>query len=217
MTLTSKSARVTFVFVLFLALLIPISAAFAGSVSGTLNMGVTCTAITTSGGGGVTFDRNTNGDGTETIRLQAFDGLGNVLYDEDEIRPVGTTAVGLGPTFSFVGSPAANPITARFFSPGGNGLPDQVIISATFNCPGLPSVNVPGPGVPAGFVLRTITCETPVYNTAAGQPVGSGMIHAGQTWYVNPTPVDGADGASWTEIFNGGRVNGFILTSCVGG
>jgi hypothetical protein len=73
-----------------------------------------------------------------------------------------------------------------------------------------------GPSIPAGFVLRTITCDVPVYNTAAGSPVAGGAaIKAGQTWYVNPTPVDGDDGRQWTELFAGGYSNGFIPTACV--
>jgi hypothetical protein len=74
----------------------------------------------------------------------------------------------------------------------------------------------PGIGIPAGFALRTITCDVPVYNTPGGSPVGDGRIRAGQTWYVNPTPVDAADGESWTEIFVSSRTHPFIPTRCVG-
>ena len=69
-------------------------------------------------------------------------------------------------------------------------------------------------GVPDGFVFRTIICDTPVYNTAAGQPVGDAAITAGQTWYVNPTPVDGADGKQWTEIYVSSTTNPFVPTVC---
>lgn len=72
-----------------------------------------------------------------------------------------------------------------------------------------------GPGVPTGFVLRTIWCDVAVYNAPAGSPVGSASIRAGQTWFVNATPVAGSDGADWTEIFAGGRTNGYIPTVCV--
>ncbi len=216
MSLSSKFTRSIFVLIVVLALLIPVSIAFAGSVSGTVNMGVTCTTLTFSGGGNIHWDRDTTGTGAEAIILEVVDGLGNVVFYGLDSRLVGQSA-GFSPAYAYTSSPAANPITARIYSPAGNGLAEQTILEVTGTCVGLPGANSPGPGVPAGFVLRTITCETPVYNTAAGQPVGSGMIHAGQTWYVNPTPVDGADGISWTEIFNGGRVNGFIPTSCVGG
>jgi len=72
------------------------------------------------------------------------------------------------------------------------------------------------PGIPNDFVLMTITCDTPVYDTPAGSPVGETLITTGQTWFVNPTPVEGDDGKQWTEIFAGGFINGFIPTSCVG-
>lgn len=74
----------------------------------------------------------------------------------------------------------------------------------------------PGPGIPSGFVLRTITCDVPVYATPAGMPVAGGAaIRAGQTWFVNPTPINGADGRQWTEIFAAGFINGYIPTACV--
>ncbi|MEP7290466.1 MAG: hypothetical protein ABI835_01730 [Chloroflexota bacterium] len=70
-------------------------------------------------------------------------------------------------------------------------------------------------GIPAGFVFRTIICDTPVYNTAAGQPVGDARVTAGQTWFVNPETVDGDDGKSWTEIYVSSTTNPFIPTACV--
>ncbi len=72
-----------------------------------------------------------------------------------------------------------------------------------------------GPGVPAGFVLHTITCTVPVFNTPGGSPVGSNVILGGQTWYVNPTPVTDRFGRFWTEIFVAGPVDAFIPTPCV--
>ena len=69
---------------------------------------------------------------------------------------------------------------------------------------------------PAGFVLRSIACDTAVYDAPAGQPVGSDSISAGQTWFVNPTPVTGPDGQSWTEVFVAGPINVYIPTSCIG-
>lgn len=77
-------------------------------------------------------------------------------------------------------------------------------------------IDVPGPGIPAGFELRTILCDVPVYNLPAGSPVGSDMLRAGQTWYVNPTPVEAADGTSWTEVFVSSYINPYIPTACVG-
>jgi len=74
-----------------------------------------------------------------------------------------------------------------------------------------------GPAVPAGFVLRVITCNTPIYNTPGGTPVGSNAILAGQSWFVNPTSVKDRRGRRWTEVFAGGYSTGFVLTRCVSG
>jgi hypothetical protein len=50
-----------------------------------------------------------------------------------------------------------------------------------------------GPGIPDGFVLRSIVCDTPVYNKPNGVPLGTGEhITAGQTWFFNPvSPAPG--------------------------
>ena len=70
--------------------------------------------------------------------------------------------------------------------------------------------------VPEGFVLHAITCDTAVYDAPDGQVVGDNRISAGQTWYVNPTPVTGPDGRSWSEIFLAGPSNAYIPGACVG-
>lgn len=72
-----------------------------------------------------------------------------------------------------------------------------------------------GAGIPAGFVMHSISCTTPVYTQAAGIPVGNDRVLAGQTWFVNPTPVEGADGEQWTEIYVGSAINPWIPTECV--
>ncbi len=72
-----------------------------------------------------------------------------------------------------------------------------------------------GPPIPSGFVLKTITCDVPVYDAPGGKPVGSNAITAGQTWYVNPTPVKAPNGEQWTEIFVAGYSTGFVPTRCV--
>jgi len=73
--------------------------------------------------------------------------------------------------------------------------------------------------IPGNFVQRTITCTVALYfETSLGSPIPNTKIIQGQRWYVNPTPVKGIDGKSWTVIFPGGNsgLNAFIPTSCVG-
>ena len=99
-------------------------------------------------------------------------------------------------------------------------------VTAVYQCSGgtssLVSISnsafIPGPGIPAGFVLRTITCDVAVFQNAGGAPVATGEhIINGQTWFVSPTPVKDNKSKWWTEIFAGGSTDGFIPTSCVGG
>lgn len=71
-----------------------------------------------------------------------------------------------------------------------------------------------GPAIPDTFVLRAITCDMPVLNTPAGIQVGDNLVKAGQTFFVNPVPVE-IDGVSYTELFASSRINGYVLTACV--
>jgi nucleoid-associated protein YgaU len=90
--------------------------------------------------------------------------------------------------------------------------------SSSFAEPGAPVVEFAGPGIPAGFVLRTITCNTAIFDRPAGQAVGSNRVTSGQTWYINSKPSDpDANGRRWTEIFVSGFLNGYIPAECVGG
>lgn len=73
--------------------------------------------------------------------------------------------------------------------------------------------------IPSGFVQRTITCTVSLFSEASvDHPIPNTKIIGGQRWYVNPTPVKGSDGKSWTVIYPGGNsgLNAFIPTSCVG-
>jgi len=76
--------------------------------------------------------------------------------------------------------------------------------------------NKPGPQVPGGFVLKQVTCTTPINIQPSGtQTAGSAVVVAGQRWYVSPTPIKDKTGKSWTELFDGGYSDGYIPTSCV--
>lgn len=74
-----------------------------------------------------------------------------------------------------------------------------------------------GPKVPKGFELHSLSCSSAVLDAPGGKQVGDDAVLAGQTWFVNPTPKAGPDGQNYTEIFVGGRRNGYIPTVCVGG
>jgi len=87
------------------------------------------------------------------------------------------------------------------------------VLAMTFDFLPLGYQGVP---VPDDFVLRSITCDTAAYSSAGGGEVEGAVVTAGQTWFVNPTSVTGADGASWTEIFLAGENTAFIPTACVG-
>ncbi|MBK8031446.1 MAG: hypothetical protein IPK17_18540 [Chloroflexi bacterium] len=214
---SSKFSRIVFITLFVSLLALPLSAVLAGTLVAPVTMGVTCTGITFTGGGELAWDRDNTGTGLERLVLEARDGSGNVIFYAEDTRSVGTSAIGFSPIYPYASAPQTNSITARLYSPAGNGLSEQMILSVTGDCPGLPSANPPGPAIPEGFVLRTIICETPVYNMVDGQAVAGSVILAGQTWYVDPTPVAGSDGELWTEIFTAGWVNGFISTDCIGG
>jgi hypothetical protein len=74
-----------------------------------------------------------------------------------------------------------------------------------------------GAGVPAGYYQYNIVCDTPVYDSPGGYPVGDNMVTAGQAWHLNPEPEAGPDGQNWNAIFVGGVHIGYIPSACVGG
>jgi hypothetical protein len=119
------------------------------------------------------------------------------------------TSPGYGNFFST--QPKQNPIHWRIIGDG------AVLFDGYADNPCLPPSGAAfqGPPIPAGFVLKTITCDVAVYDAPGGNPVGSDALKSGQTWYVNPTPKKDAAGKSWTEVFVAGYTNGYVPTSCV--
>lgn len=144
---------------------------------------------------------------TETMT----DGNGTVIFSRSKQGGSFSTLL-YAWTFNkpFTVQPKANPIHELI-------VMDGVVIADVFaNSPCLGGPQFAGPSAPSSFVLRTITCDTPIYQTAGGSPLGTGdLIKAGQTWFINPTPVK-VRGIRWTEIFAGGYSRGFIRTKCVG-
>jgi hypothetical protein len=155
----------------------------------------------------------------------------NLTFTFSSFTPtVVSVQIGLGQTFSpvasatFANSPTSATVAYTFTSAqstvlgfewgfSGIGSFSPHTITTHISCG---STIYGGPPIPSGFVLRTITCNTPVYESAGGRAVSTGeAITAGQTWFVSPTPVT-VGGTSWTEIFVSGTHNVFIQTSCVG-
>ncbi len=195
--------------VLLAVLLTNFSVAQAGSFAGTIN--ITCTGFNSSDI--VTLDRDNTGAGNELYRYEVTDGAGTLIFTFQSQLPLGGYTMGGA---AYTTAPQYNPITVTMISLAGNGLPQQTITQQSGTCSGLPTAGVYlAAPVPSGFVLRTITCDVAVYSSAGGTPVGDNKVTAGQTWFVSTTPVQAADGQSWTEIFVAGLIDGFVPTSCV--
>lgn len=69
--------------------------------------------------------------------------------------------------------------------------------------------------IPETYVLRLITCDTAVYETAGGAAIPDLLVKAGQTWFVNPKPKK-VNGEKWTRIYLGGPHTAWIPSRCVG-
>jgi hypothetical protein len=207
-----------FLTMLLLTLALMRAAAPASAVSGSSVLGFTVQcdffSVTYTD---VVFDRDNTGSGAEAFTGIITDGDGNMIAAFADARLLGDTIPAFTEDFFYGVAPVSNPIRFRLVSDAGNGLPEQVIWDLTGLSPCLPPPPFQGAGIPAGFVMHHITCTTPVYTEAAGVPVGSDQVLAGQTWYVDPTPVEGTDGQQWTEIFVGSFINPWIPSVCVGG
>ena len=210
--------KLLLVVVLLMFFSIAVMPAFAVAGGQLLNATFSCSMVDVAYTA-VTFDRDNTGVGYELYRVQITDGDGTILYDLLNARTLGTVIPAHVSEFIDYGVvPNYNPISLRFYSLSGNGFAEQSIWDVQGECSGLPYTNAPGPGPrrPSNFVMRTITCDTPVYNVPSGNPVGAGRVTTGQTWFVNPTPIiSPVDDSSWTEIFVQSSPNPFVPTACV--
>jgi hypothetical protein len=186
-----KTARVLLIVALFVIMALAVSPAFANHLSNPI--GISCDAAA---------DR-------VTVTIEVFGGgVGNYTGQDVFVNGayVGTLDFGYGiPDGTYT----------RWLGVAGLNPSDNVVVAdydTSISC-GLPS----GPPRPEGFELHWIVCDTAVFDTPGGSPVGSDAVTNGQTWFVNPEPVDAPDGSSWTEIWTGGYQNPYIPTSCVGG
>ncbi|HEX3050452.1 MAG TPA: hypothetical protein VHP83_07345 [Aggregatilineaceae bacterium] len=159
------------------------------------------------------------GTGSDQFRLTApgYGQLNSSFTQEPHIGlPIGSGTSGYGTGLLNYSLPDHTPITITLttFS-GDNYTGTSVTASFTYDCTtgAATSGLYEAAPVPSGFVLRTITCDTPIYDTANGSPLISGeKVTVGQTWFVNPTAK-----GDWIEIFNNGYSNGFVPSSCIGG
>ncbi len=77
----------------------------------------------------------------------------------------------------------------------------------------LPTVGGQGTADQDQFVLRTIICDTSIYNAPGGAVIANTGIKTGQTWFIrNRTSADGS-GQAWAEV----SIGGFIPARCVAG
>lgn len=78
--------------------------------------------------------------------------------------------------------------------------------------------NLPGPTIPVGFTLHTISCTTPLYDLPAHKVVERAVVKAGQTWFVDAdNPVKDASGKWWVKIFVSSYNLPYVPASCVAG
>jgi len=164
--------------------------------------------------------------GASDIGVLTVPGVGTVWnYAESINHPLTSSIYGIHPSAYSVAPHTLLTFTDTVY----NGLNEtggiDLTVTANFDCTtgALVSTsttigggNNPGPQVPGGFVLKQVTCTTPINIQPSGtQTAGSAVVVAGQRWYVSPTPIKDKTGKSWTELFDGGYSDGYIPTSCV--
>lgn len=72
-----------------------------------------------------------------------------------------------------------------------------------------------GPSWPVEFEMRSVICDTPIYESAGGAAIANGMVYAGQTFYGAAVDTVAPNGSRWIQIFVGGWENVFIPADCV--
>lgn len=185
---------------LLLAVALPAAAAERKGLSITLG----CTNFTVTGGS-LILNRDNTGAGRERFQIIVKDGSGAAIYSGPaESFYVGATVnfpANLRTNFS---SPAAsNPISVSVISAAGNGLPEQVVYSATGNCANLPTVEAAAVGV-TGVTSPSVPVNTlppggENADTLIDSQAGHGIVN---TSYLN---LRSGDGPEYTIV---GRVRG---------
>jgi hypothetical protein len=166
------------------------------------NVVITCSSLMVVGTGAVgPLDSGIVNDDTGTIIIPFY----------SQFFPVIDAAGGFLYEVFFPEQPEGTTIFVDVFD-NGTGLP---LFEGSASC--VPAGRYIGPGRPNHFVLRTITCEVAVFDSPGGQAVRDNRIRLGQTWFINPKPVNAPDGTLWTEIYVSGVPNSYIPTTCVGG
>ena len=201
--------RKAFLFVAIAALLVTgLSVTARPAYAFSVNLvSVTCSAVT------VSF--TTTDPDVYELHSHAYDPSNNELIANTDNHYIALSGAG---TYTFTipfstPQPDGTVIEINEIHLHSSGGPDDYAIVAYGYYPC--SEGFAGRGIPAGFELRTITCDVAVFDKAAGQPVGDNRIKAGQTWYVNPETTTTAGGESWSEVFVSGLVNGWIPSRCV--
>jgi hypothetical protein len=124
-------------------------------------------------------------------------------------RPVSLLMILIAMALVLSSAPAQAQATASVFAsaetPGGGTLPSTVGAA-------LPTGHAVH--IPETYVLRLITCDTAVYETAGGAAIPGLLVKAGQTWFVNPKPKK-VSGEKWTRIYLGGPHTAWIPSQCV--
>jgi hypothetical protein len=133
-----KKFRVWLYCLLLVSMLVTLGRVFAGQYLGTVQ--ISCINFNASGTGAHILDRDNTGAGNELVSIVLTDGYGTVLYQLTFQNTLGSYAAGLINTTSYTTLPQANPITFTIISHAGNGLPEQIDLSVTGSCGGLPTV-----------------------------------------------------------------------------
>jgi hypothetical protein len=118
-------------------LLVASPASYAATITGGPEvLTLTCTRITATGGATIVLNRDVTGFSDESVVLNVSDGNGVQLT----VAGVSSKTGASFPFSTLVGdipydtAPTRNPITARVYSPGGNGLPEQTLMVTVGAC-----------------------------------------------------------------------------------
>lgn len=215
----NKVTKIFAVVMMVLLVLVVLPSASAASQSVIAPIGGVADTCVVDGSFSIPVSYTFTGTGSDTFKMTA-PGYGQLNSAFTQELSIGY-AVGSGTNTYGTGSlnyslPAHTLITLTIVTYSGNNYTGTTVTSSfTYDCTtgGEGEGVFQGAPIPSGFVLRTITCDTPVYDAAGGHPLSTGeKVTAGQTWFVSPTAQSG-----WTEIFNNGFSDGFIPSSCVGG
>jgi len=144
---------------------------------------------------------------TKSVYIEIDNANGGVLGSAYKNDPVGAALGSFGLLISF-SQQQQGTVVLVYISDASGIVVNETPVACTNAAP------YTGIAIPPGFVLRTVVCDTAIFDGIDGMAVANNKIKAGQTWFVSPKSLAGKK-LAWTAVFVGSPDLVYIPSTCI--